>query len=174
MMALSKTQRWMVLVTALVLTLAAVRWVSADAESTDVIEVVAPAHASIAPANRQRAAQTSEAPNDIQLERLRRRDTGSNVREIFTAKSWYVPPPPPKPAAELPPSAPPLPFVYIGKMVEEEKVTVFLSKQDRNYTVKEGDVIDGTYRISSIKGTLMELTYIPLDIRQTMQIGEHN
>ena len=174
-MPLSTTQRWVVLGAALALSLAVVGWVSGDGESTDTIEVVNSARASNAPANARQEAPPAEAFNDIQLERLRRTDAGSSVKEVFTAKSWYEPPPMPKSAAEPAPSAPPLSFVYIGKLVEEdEKVTVFLSRQDRTYTVKEGDIIDGTYRVSAIKGALMELTFLPLNITQTMHIGEQN
>ena len=70
--------------------------------------------------------------------------------------------------------APALPFTYVGKLVEEGKLTVFLSNQDRNYTVKEGDVIDETYHVDVLQAPTMTLTYLPLKIQQTLQIGEAN
>jgi hypothetical protein len=115
-----------------------------------------------------------EALMDIRAKGSHRHDARQEVRELFAVKSWYVAPPPPQPAPPPPPSAPPLPFVYLGKMVNEGKTTVFLTKQDRNYAIKEGDVVDGTYRIDSIKGSTIDLVYIPLDTKQTMAIGEQN
>jgi hypothetical protein len=73
------------------------------------------------------------------------------------------------------PTAPPLPFVYVGKMIEQGKTpTVFLERQARIYVVHEGDAIDSNYRVDAINVPLMTLTYIPLDIKQTVQIGEAN
>jgi hypothetical protein len=63
----------------------------------------------------------------------------------------------------------------MGKMMQQgEKSSVFLAKQDRIYIVSEGDAVDMSYRVDSIAPPLMTLTYLPLDIKQTMQIGETN
>lgn len=172
-MALTQKQRWIVWGALLVVSAIAAGQIAGDGEDTDLVEVARPARTTATRAIVPRE-EAAEASNDIQLDKLRRRAGRQNVRDVFTSQSWYVPPPPPKAAAEPAPTAPPLAFIYLGKMVEEGKLTVFLGKQDRNYTVREGDVIDNTYRVSAIKGSLMELTYIPLDIKQTMQIGEQN
>jgi hypothetical protein len=90
---------------------------------------------------------------------------------LFAPKSWYVPPPPPKAVPPPPPSAPPLPFTYMGKLIEDGQMTVFLTKQDRNYVVKVGDTIDGTYKVEEVSARMMTLTYLPLKIKQTLMIG---
>ena len=73
------------------------------------------------------------------------------------------------------PSAPPLSFQYIGKMVDgDNRAAVFLEQQRRIFVVREGDAIDGNYRVDAIAPPVMTLTYIPLDEKQTMQIGEVN
>ncbi len=46
-----------------------------------------------------------------------------------------------------------------------------LVKGDRIYTVTEGDVIENTYRVERVSAERVELTYLPLNIRQSISIG---
>jgi hypothetical protein len=71
------------------------------------------------------------------------------------------------------PSAPPLPFTYIGKMQEGETgpVTIYLAQGEQAYSVKQGDVIDQTYRVESIDAAHIVLTYLPLAVKQTLTFG---
>lgn len=93
-----------------------------------------------------------------------------------------APPPPPvvlpPPMVSVtpppPPTAPPLPFTYLGKLNEEGKVTVFLSVRGRSYAVKSGEVVAQVYHIDEIKPPTLTMTYLPIKIQQTMQIGEAN
>jgi len=90
---------------------------------------------------------------------------------LFGSKSWYVPPSPSVSASNLPPpppSAPPLAFTFLGRMVDKGEVTVFLFKSGRQYTVKVNDVLDDTYRVDKITAANAVLTYIPLNIQQTL------
>ena len=108
----------------------------------------------------------------VTLAKLDRQPLPEDVKDMFAGKSWHVAPPPPKAA---PPAAPPLPFVYMGKLAEQgEKVVILLVKQDRSYAVREGDVLDNSYRVDEIRAPVMILTYLPLNIKQTIQIGESN
>lgn len=75
-----------------------------------------------------------------------------------------APPPPP-------PMAPPLPYVYMGKAVEQGRVSVFLTRNDKPYVARQGDVLDGQYRIDAINPPIMELTYLPLAQKQMLNIG---
>jgi hypothetical protein len=134
---------------------------------------------------RSQPAQASRAPAqplpNIELEPLQPRDappdTGELASNNFRAKSWYVAPPaaPPKPAAiPLPPpapTAPPMPFTFLGRYEEGGVRIIMLVKADRIYTVSEGDVIDQTYRLDRLAGGQLELTYLPLDIKQTISAG---
>lgn len=112
----------------------------------------------------------------LELERLEppRQATGDANGNVFGATSWYVPPPPP-PAAPPPPpptpTAPPLPFTYLGIYADAGVPVLILSKGDRVYTVSPGDVIDGTYRLESVAGRSAELTFLPLGARQTLAVG---
>lgn len=98
--------------------------------------------------------------------------------ELFTQLNWQPPPPPPPPPpAPAPPpkppepKAPPLPFSFIG-MLERgaTKPEAFLAKADALLVVSVGDVLDNnTYRIDSLSANEVVLTYLPLNIQQTLQ-----
>jgi len=117
----------------------------------------------------------------IELERLQRREASSDADKVastaFGAKSWHVPPPPPppkpavKPLPPPPPAPPPMPFSFMGRYEEGESRIILLVKDDRIYTVSEGDVIDKTYRVDRLVGGQLELTYLPLSIKQTISAG---
>lgn len=110
-------------------------------------------------------------PIALRLDQLHRHEKKYSVTDIFSGKSWYVPPPAPIP---VPPSAPPIPFTYMGKIVEDGIPLFFLSKQERSYSVKPGDILDGTYRVDAIETGTVTLTYLPLNIKQTLSIGATN
>ena len=70
------------------------------------------------------------------------------------------------------PSAPPLPFAFMGRMVEAERLTVFLVKGERVYLASEGDVIDDIYKLEKIEPGQLTLLYLPLNAVQTLAVGE--
>lgn len=108
----------------------------------------------------------------IQRERLACVAEPGQAADIFASKSWYVPPPPPPPKPPPPPTAPPLPFSFMGSYQEADgKQVFFLTKGESLYTVSSGDVIDGIYRVEAASAGRLELTYLPLNIRQAMNIG---
>lgn len=138
------------------------------------------AHASAPP--RTEAAPPPQPALRIELERLGQPDSeaaaDADVGNAFSAISWYVPPPPPppppprKPAPPPPPTAPPLPYSYLGRYVEDGKLVILLVRSERIYTVSEGEVIENTYRVERLSRGWLELTYLPLNIRQTLATGE--
>lgn len=115
----------------------------------------------------------------VELERLSRPDSeaAAAAGNPFGAISWYVPPPPPPPAPlrvvqPPPPTAPPMPFSFFGRYEEGATQIILLVKGERIYTVSAGDVIDNTYRVEGLAGGRLELTYLPLNIKQTISTGE--
>lgn len=140
-------------------------------------EVVRPAPTRMSPVSRK---PTQLQPH-IELERLQRQDAPADTDKVssnaFGAMSWYVPPPPPPPKPQLkplpppPPTAPPMPFSFMGRYEEGGVRIIMLVRGDRIYTVSEGDVIDNTYRVERLAGEQLELTYLPLDIKQTISAG---
>lgn len=157
-------RRWIVLGSLLALTAVASLWLEDDGD--EGAGVVAQAKADVPPAARRPA-----ATEVLALSALRRPPASDKPEDAFAAKSWYVPPPPPKAGPPPAPTAPPLPFAYMGRMVEDGTTTVFLTKQDRNYAAKVGDTLDGTYRVDDIDAGSVTLTYLPLNTQQTLAMG---
>jgi hypothetical protein len=166
-MAMPTRTRGILLVGVLVATLAAVVWVREPE----------PVSALVAPAKEKVVRRSGVSPSShVALEKLHKREMGeeAKIADVFQAKSWYIPPPPPKPVPPPPPAPPPLPFTYLGKLQEEGRLTVFITKQDRHYAVKTGDMIDGEYRVDSVEAQRVVFTYLPLNMQQTLSIGVVN
>ena len=130
--------------------------------------------------DRKHAEGTHKADaGDLDLTQLRRVASAAEPGNAFESKSWYVPPPPPPPSLAPPPqplpppvpTAPPLPFTYLGKYQDSATTVIFLVRGDRILTVRTGDVIEGTYRVDGIVGAALGLTYLPLNIKQKIDIG---
>lgn len=120
----------------------------------------------------------------VELERLAKTELQpadkKTVGDAFNVTSWYVPPPAPrvvaKPVVVAPPppapTAPSLPFTYLGRYGDTASRTIILSKGDRVYTVAVGDVIENNYRVEKFTPGMVHLTYLPLNIEQTLRTGE--
>ncbi len=113
------------------------------------------------------------------LVRLAHRVTASRAADsLFHAQSWYVPPPPPPPAPVVyvpppPPTAPPLPFTVMGSYAHPGTATVyFLTRGDQVFDVHVGDTIDNIYSVDGAANGLLQLTYKPLNIQQTLPLGD--
>jgi hypothetical protein len=120
------------------------------------------------------ARDAAQAPH-VELERLQQPQENKPIGNAFAITSWYVPPPPPPPPPPAPPplpTAPPLPFTYLGRYEDAPMQLTILLKGERMYTVTEGEVIEDTYRVERITPAAIELVYLPLNIRQTLSTGE--
>jgi hypothetical protein len=103
------------------------------------------------------------------------------IRNVFAVTSWQPPAPPapvPSPAppvvlvAPSPPVAPPLPFRFLGRYGDADSYIVMLVKGDQLYLVAVGDTIDEAYRVDRVTGTMVELTYLPLKLKQSLNTGD--
>jgi hypothetical protein len=127
-----------------------------------------------------RSAPQSSAPaGGNLLSRLAHRVSESKaVTALFHTQSWYVAPPPPPPAPVVvvvppPPTAPPLPFTAMGSYARPGDAKVyFLTRGDRVFDVHVGDTIDNTYSVDGEANGVLTLTYKPLNIQQTLPIGD--
>jgi hypothetical protein len=123
------------------------------------------------------AASMPEADSPLSLDN-RARSIPKTNGDLFTHLSWLPPPLPPAPAAPPPPppkpaepKAPPLPFTFIG-MLERGAVKpeAFLTKADTLLVVAAGDLLDNnTYRVDSLNVNEVVMTYLPLNIQQTLR-----
>lgn len=164
-MKLTERRRWMVLGGLLVATIAA--GLAIDDEPAP--EKGSRRERRPTSAERAPAAEAASAPVALEFpERLAAALPELPAIDPFRGKSWYVAPPPPPPPK---PSAPPLPFKYIGKTVDEGRITVFLAREGRNLIVKAGDTVDGTYAVEEIGNGRVVFVYHPLKEQQILAIG---
>ncbi|NTV70193.1 MAG: hypothetical protein HGA71_08615 [Azonexaceae bacterium] len=171
-------QRWMILGSLLAATLVAVYLVDdepAPEKSRRKGSVASKAAASSLDsrraATRERTSEVAAAPlNFPEPAPLdgNKTEEGKKVIDPFRNKNWYLAPPPVKPPK---PTAPPLPFQYLGKLKEEDGTRVFLNQQGKHIIARVGDVIDGIYSVEDISSGQMTLLYLPLKEKQILAIG---
>lgn len=74
-------------------------------------------------------------------------------------------------APATPLTVPPPPFVYIGKMIENGQAKVFLQEGETLYGVKRGDKLGSAYQVLAITNDQIRLLYRPMNLTQTVNIG---
>lgn len=94
------------------------------------------------------------------------------ARDLFASGDWTPPPPIVKPLPPPPPMAPALPFTFLGKKLEEKVWEVYLARAEQSFIVREGTVLENTYRIETINPPTLNLTYLPLGQSQSLLIGD--
>jgi len=110
-----------------------------------------------------------ETNADIDLAKLdARNDEGAKV-DAFAPRNFSPVVPPQAAAAPAKPEAPALPFKYLGKMVEDGKLSVFLTNGNDSITVHAGERI-GDYRVDKITEAEVRFTYLPLKTKQSLPL----
>lgn len=155
-------------------------WLRGPRDALDPAEFVEPA----AP-KAGRTAESGANTNGTTFERdatlalpARSRIVPESTGNAFANLSWLPPPPkavvvpPPRPPKPPPPTAPPLPFTFVGLMEKGAiRPQAFLAKGDALLVVAAGDTIDnGTYRIETLSAQEIVITYLPMNIQQTLNI----
>jgi len=69
------------------------------------------------------------------------------------------------------PEVPPLPFIYTGKVIQDDQLRVFLSSGKKNFIAKQGDILEDMYRIDEIALPNIIFTYLPMNVVQSLSIG---
>ncbi len=161
----------------------------------DDTDIIAPAQArSIAPAPQavvqaavQAVAQEDEAPA---LE-IRPRAQDEELGNAFARQSWQGQMPvteaaPVRPAdsavtkpvqaraAASAGGAPELPIRLLGRFLDDGKLAYFLQVEERNVVAYVGDKIDDSYTFDSAGTDTLTFTYLPLQKKQTLAVGEMN
>lgn len=101
------------------------------------------------------------------------------ARNLFPSQRWSAAPTLAKvteqPMAVAPlivaPAAPVLPFQFVGRLDDRQDQQIFLQDGEKLYVVRQGDVIEDTYRIEQISATELSLVYLPLHLSQTLSVG---
>src|SRR5262249_36862240 len=87
----------------------------------------------------------------------------------FAPKSFAPPQAAAQPAAPAKPEAPPLPFRYLGKLIEDGKLSVFLANGGESLSVTAGARI-GDYRVDKVTKSEIQFTYLPLKTKQSLPL----
>jgi len=91
---------------------------------------------------------------------------------IFGVTSFKPAAQPVQVAPPVAPSAPPLPYSYIGKKSEGGVWEVYLALGEEIRVAKPNTVMDQHYRVDRIAPPTLALTYLPLNQAQNMSIGD--
>lgn len=130
-------------------------------------------HAHAAPAV-QRAAPAMQVAEALDPAKLRRHAKNDAVGDLFPAPVVRQPPNDMPPlqsvAAAAAPTAPPLPFRYLGKAVEGGAVTLFVARGEEHYSARAGDRIGRDYRVERVTDQAAVFTYLPLRARQSLAL----
>ncbi|ANI03871.1 hypothetical protein A210_14895 [Pseudomonas putida SJTE-1] len=101
-------------------------------------------------------------------------------RDLFPTQQWTTPktlatvteqPVMTAPVVAAAPTAPELPFQFIGRMGDRDDLQVFLQSGEKLYVVRQGDVIEDTYRLDRVSASELNLVYLPLHQSQTLSVG---
>ncbi|MBF4559868.1 hypothetical protein H7698_27730 [Pseudomonas sp. p50] len=103
----------------------------------------------------------------------------SPAGDLFAARSWKAAPTlavvTEQPVNVTPvvqaPSAPAMPFQFVGRLDDQSDLQVFLQNGEKIYVVRKGDVIDETWRIEGISDVELSFVYLPLHLSQTLSVG---
>ena len=97
---------------------------------------------------------------------------GRSNANPFAVRSW-TPPPPVQVVRPVAPKAPPLPFVYLGKMLDGKAVTAFVSMGGQTHLLHGGDTVRD-YRVEAISAKEITFVYLPLNEKQRLPFGSEN
>ncbi|SFE58971.1 hypothetical protein [Nitrosomonas sp. Nm166] len=180
----TEKRRKLLLGGALIATLVAVVLVEEEGEES-TIDTVQPIQSARSPSDKVKAQAGHSEYLDVS--KLGQRKFNPSAGELFVSTTWAPKQPPisleeqaakaeqmAKEKASAPPSAPtapPLQFKYTGKAIADNTTWVFLSQSGENHIAKIGTKINDKYRLDSINDDAITLTYLPLNIKQTLTIN---
>jgi hypothetical protein len=105
----------------------------------------------------------------IDLSRLERAAPASAPASDPFAPKNFAPPQEQQAVARAKPEAPALPFRYLGKLIEDGKLSVFLANGTESVTAVAGQRI-GDYRVDKVTETEVQFTYLPLKTKQSLPL----
>lgn len=127
-----------------------------------------------APVQRQGQAVATQPPAKAEARPLalalpERPALGKPAGALFGSQSWQ-PPAPKVAAAPIAPSAPPLPYRFAGRLVRDGTLQIFLAKGDVAIPIKQGQILDGAYRVEAIGEDRVTLVYLPLNHKDSIAL----
>jgi hypothetical protein len=114
---------------------------------------------------------------DLDLAKLERpADEGARA-DPFASRSFAaarVPGPAQKAAPAPAPVAPPLPFQYFGKLTENGKTEVYVTRGEELISIARGQTLGAEYRVDQVSESRIEFTYLPLNMQQALDLPRVN
>jgi len=96
---------------------------------------------------------------------------GKPQGEPFAPRSWVPAAPKAAPKVAAPPAPPPMPYRSAGRVVREGVAQALLARGDTVFAVREGDTLEGGYRVETIAADHITLVYLPLGTRDRIELG---
>lgn len=123
------------------------------------------------------SAQALRALEDLDLARLERARRDKPVADLFLADPVNAVAPG-LPASGIPHESvkapePPLPFTYLGRVVDEGRLSVFLARGADSFSVREGETVE-RYRVDKITDTDIRFTYLPTRAHKVLAVPALN
>ncbi|MGH8740135.1 MAG: hypothetical protein ACREUN_04445 [Burkholderiales bacterium] len=120
----------------------------------------------------EQRAPRAELQVEIDLAKLERGESELPQSDPFAPRSFA--PEQPRDSAPQKPAAPPLPFQYIGKVIENGKLEVYVTRGEELLSLSRGQKIGGEYRVDKISASSVTFTYLPLKMKQTLDLPAVN
>ena len=112
------------------------------------------------------------AGEELDLSRLERRADEGAQADLFASRAFAGEDKKKTPGKTR--TAPPLPFAYIGKVIEGGKTEIWLERGGELLAVAPGAKIGADYRLEAAEGDTLAFTYLPLGLRQTLDLPSMN
>lgn len=145
------------------ITLLMVYWVEQQEKDLDAVEVRAPESVQVQTVQMTQLDRTNE---DVQL----RKPIIETPKNLFAVPQMADPEITVAPQP-VQPVMPANPYIYVGKLVENGEMRVFLTNGQKNYVVKTGDTLEDTWQVKSIESTEMILVNLPTQTQVSVKIG---
>ena len=147
----------------------AAAWVAIDLRGPAApTSAKAPATGSSRDTEQSAAASASQARQPEIPSRL---TLGKFGADPFSAQSWLPRRKPAAVSAPPDPVTPPLPYRFAGQFHRESGIEVYVARGEEIFPVKEGDTLDGQYKVDSVSSTEVSFIYLPSGTRQTLQFS---
>jgi hypothetical protein len=110
----------------------------------------------------------------IDLAKLERTEAALPTIDPFAPRAFGAASKPKQAAAPEKPALPPLPFQYVGKVIEDGKQEVYVMRGEELLALAHGQKIGNEYRVERITGSRITFTYLPLKTTQTLDLPAPN
>jgi hypothetical protein len=166
-------RRWLFILSALALTIVAIFYPQAETVDAYVKSSLHPV----------------KSVNQVKVVNLNTEDPLFGVEVVepdpFAPRAWLAPAVPVVVAAQaavqiaveapvLPIGPPALPFRFVGSMTDNQELVVYLGRGEQALVARNGETLEGTYKVVNITGQQIEFEHLPTGEKQTLLFSAVN